>query len=98
MRNDLGKIEIITRDDCTYCVQAKQLLRDNNAEFTELHIGLDIMREDVLETYPECKVLPVVVVDGVCIGGYTDLLDYMFPALEIEPEDDDDEESDDRTD
>jgi glutaredoxin len=92
MRDDIGKIEIITREDCTFCHKAKEILRHNNVEFAEKYIGLDIARDEVLETYPECKVLPVVVVDGVCIGGYTDLLDYLFPALEIEPENDDEDQ------
>jgi len=74
-------ITLITREGCSYCDQAKKLLKDNDKEFEERHIGLDITREDVLEKYPDCKVLPIVLVKGECIGGYLDLLDYMFPSM-----------------
>lgn len=78
----MTKIELITREDCTYCEQAKKLLKERNLEYTELHLGLDILREDVKEKYPSQKLLPVVLIDDELLGGYIELLDYLNPPLE----------------
>jgi glutaredoxin len=75
-------ISLITRDDCVYCDNAKLLLDNNKREYTEQKIGVDISREDVVMLFPEYNVLPIVFVDGDPIGGYTDLMDHIFPALD----------------
>ena len=77
-------IKLITREECSYCDQAKTLLKQHNLEYSELQIGKDIEREMVLEQYPGYKVLQIVVVDNKPIGGYNELLDYIFPPLKLE--------------
>lgn len=77
-------IKLITREECSYCDQAKTLLKQHNLEYSELQIGKDIEREMVLERYPGYKVLPIVVVDNKPIGGYNELLDHIFPPLKLE--------------
>ena len=42
-------IKLITREECSYCDQAKTLLKQHNLEYSELQIGKDIEREMVLE-------------------------------------------------
>lgn len=82
-------IEIYTRDGCFYCTQAKKLLVETNKEYVEYVIGKDVTRDDVIAKFPEQKVLPIVLVDGDVIGTYTDLLDYIYPAMtEFENEQD----------
>lgn len=36
-------------------------------------IDHDITREEVIEKFPNRKVLPIILVDDVVVGGYTDL-------------------------
>ena len=71
---------LITRKDCIYCNQAKDILRENSREFEEKIIGETITRDEVRAAYPDQKLLPIVIVDGTAIGTYGELLDYLFPA------------------
>ena len=75
------KYTLITRDDCPYCTQAKTLLADNEISYSELKIGVDLTRDDVLTNYPDQNVLPIVIHEEEVLGGYLDLLDHMFPPL-----------------
>jgi glutaredoxin len=78
----MAKYTLITRDDCVYCTQAKTLLADNEISFTELKIGVDLSRDDVLREYPDQTVLPIVLHEDRVLGGYLDLMDHMFPPLD----------------
>ncbi len=81
---DLDKptFRLITRENCAYCTKAKSLLEDHGHDFEELEIGVDILRDDVLEQYPTQTMLPIVLINGELEGGYVDLLDYLNPPLE----------------
>jgi len=78
------KIELITRTDCVYCNNAKTLLKTENKNWKERLIGTDIEREDVINQWPNNKVLPIILVNGELMGkggGYSDLLDYLYPPM-----------------
>jgi len=79
----MKNVVLITRDECTYCDNAKALLIMNNIKFTEYHMGLDYTREEVLEKYPTQKTLPIVLINDELIGGYTELFDRMRGKDEI---------------
>lgn len=66
-------VEIYTKENCTYCVQAKNILRDRQISFVEYKLNEDFTREIILEKFPEAETFPVVVVDGFRIGGYNEL-------------------------
>jgi glutaredoxin len=70
-------IQIITREDCSYCGDAKALLSEEGYSYTEKLIGHDIQREEVLALYPGRKILPVVVIDDRCIGGFSELQEWI---------------------
>lgn len=75
----LTKIVIYTRETppCAYCKTAKTLLQYNNLPYTEIVIGVDITREEVMSTYPSIKTLPIVVIDDVLIGGSDKLSQWI---------------------
>ena len=58
-------IEIYTRDGCNRCVNLKKILQKENVEYKEYVIGENISREQVLEKYPDAKMLPIVVYESV---------------------------------
>lgn len=66
-------IEIYSKENCTYCVSAKNLLTSRNKLFTEHKLGVDYTREQLLEKFPNAKSFPVIVVDGYHIGGFVEL-------------------------
>lgn len=71
-------ITIYTRDGCSFCDKAKQIMNENNMKYAEMIIGENIQREDVIQKFPNIKLLPIIVnVDGTLLGGYDDLVKYM---------------------
>ena len=71
------RIVIYTKLDCSYCVEAKSLLKNNNIPFEEKLLDLNFTREYLLEEYPSAKTFPVIVINEKYIGGYTELVNYM---------------------
>lgn len=75
------KVEIYTKDQCPYCVQAKNLMKSKGWEFTEHYIDNNT-RERLLEemttrigTTP--RTVPQIFIDDKSIGGYTDLVAWL---------------------
>lgn len=68
---------LYTKDNCSYCVNAKLLLTSKGISFTEMKLGEDFTRETLLEMFPEARTFPVVVVDGFNIGGYVQLKEKL---------------------
>lgn len=66
-------IEIYTKEDCAYCVNAKNLLRMHKKEFVEYKLNEDFTRDILLSKFPEARTFPVIVIDGFNIGGYDQL-------------------------
>ena len=84
------KITLYTRAECSACDNIKAILRNNKIEYEEKIVGLDVTREEVFDVVgkdPNTKVsLPVGVVDGKHIGSYHEILDWVFPPMEITDE------------
>lgn len=70
-------IEIYSKDQCIFCHMAKEYFESANKEYTEYKIGVDVIREEVLEKFPSMKTVPVIVIDGELIGGYTEMMNYF---------------------
>lgn len=77
LRNESGKmrIDLYTRPECSQCEKAKLLLNENNYGYTEHNI--DSNKHWLLQKYPSLKVLPVVFLDGIPIGGLEELKQYI---------------------
>lgn len=68
-------IVIYGRQDCIYCDKAKKYLDDLNAEYQYIDITFWPKPErETLKTKYNVKTVPVILVDGKCIGGYNDLV------------------------
>lgn len=72
------KARIISKDQCPYCVKAKELLKIKNIEFEEQKIHVDIMVEEFLSLVPEgTKTVPQIWLDDEYVGGYTQLAERL---------------------
>lgn len=71
------KIELYTRDDCFWCVKAKEILRENHLHYTEYKIGQELTREEFKEKFPEQRTVPYIFVDSKPIGGYDNLHEWI---------------------
>lgn len=70
-------IEIYTKPGCGHCTMAKQALFDNGMAYVERVLGVDFTREFILEHYPGQKTYPIIVIEGMNVGGYEGLKNYI---------------------
>jgi glutaredoxin 3 len=73
------KAVVWSRDDCPYCVQAKLLLEQHSIDYEERKIGNGYTKEQLLEAVPTAKTVPQIFLDGLLIGGYTELRNKLRP-------------------
>jgi glutaredoxin 3 len=67
-------ITIYSKPDCEFCIQAKHLLTTKGIKYKEKVLGIDFVRSQIVEQFPDRKTYPIIVNDGVMIGGYSELL------------------------
>lgn len=68
------KATIWTKDDCTFCIQAKKLLEAKAIEYEERKIGGEYSKEQLLEAVPGAKSVPQIFIDEEYVGGYRELV------------------------
>jgi glutaredoxin len=66
-----------SKDNCTFCDQAKALLEQRNIAYEERKIGSGYSREDLLEAVPTARTVPQIFVNNNHIGGFTELRKYI---------------------
>jgi glutaredoxin 3 len=68
-----------SKNNCGYCVMAKNLLKNQGVEFEERNISQGPWtREQLLEAVPHARTLPQVFLDGNLIGGYDQLKKHFL--------------------
>lgn len=75
--NAMPKVTVYSKDNCPFCVKAKSLLQKSNIEFTEMKVGEDVTREELLAIIPNARSVPQIVINDKIIGGYDDLVEYL---------------------
>ena len=73
-------IVIYSKPNCTYCVQAKDLLRKCSMEFEEKMFGKDFMSpEELYEAVgKQVRTMPQIMIDGELVGGFNHLKEYLL--------------------
>ena len=66
------KVEIYSKPQCPYCVQAKALAEREGHKLTYKMLDEDFNREQLMETFPGARTFPQIIVDGTKIGGFTE--------------------------
>ncbi len=69
-------IVVYTKDNCSYCVMAKQYLQSKNLMYTEMKLGTDLSRDEFVSIFPEVKSMPFIIIDGEKVGGYDKLQEW----------------------
>lgn len=67
---------IYTKDNCPFCVQAKNLFSLKGETYQEMKIGVDLTREEFMEIFPDVKTVPFIIIDEERVGGYDRLVEY----------------------
>ena len=69
---------IYTAPLCSYCELAKQVLTERKITFQELVIGVEITKGEAVEELGVIfKQVPQIVLNGIHIGGYTELVEFF---------------------
>ena len=68
---------IYSKQNCSFCMQAKQLLEMEQLQFEYLTLGTHYSLQEFMELFPNARTLPMIVKDGECIGGYNNLVEYL---------------------
>ena len=71
------KAIVWSKDNCTFCDQAKALLEQRNIAYEEKKIGYGYTREDLLEAVPTARTVPQIFVNKNYVGGFTELRKYI---------------------
>ncbi len=73
------KIKVYWRREprCPYCERAKDILSSLAIAHELIEIGVDISRDEVKSRFPQATTVPVVVIDGEYIGGFTELKQHL---------------------
>jgi glutaredoxin len=75
------KIEIYTKDKCTYCVQAKKLIESKGWSYTENYIDdstRDLLIEELTTRIGSTpRTVPQIFIDDQLVGGYTELVKWV---------------------
>ena len=66
-----------SKDNCTFCDQAKALLEQRNIAYEERKIGNGYTREDLLAAVPTARTVPQIFVNNNHVGGFTELRKYI---------------------
>lgn len=67
------KAIVWSKDNCSLCVQAKNLLALRGIEYEEKKIGDGYTKDDLLEAVPTARAVPQIFLDEEYIGGFTEL-------------------------
>lgn len=73
----MSKVILWSKYHCSYCDQAKSLLKQKGIAFEERKIGDGWTREELLEEIPTARTVPQIIIDGKLIGGFTELKSYL---------------------
>ena len=78
----ISMISIYTKEHCPYCIRAKALLDELNAEYTETIIDKASPEFTELSAKTGMSTVPQIFIDDECIGGCDDLF-AMHKAGEL---------------
>ena len=66
------KVEIYSKPQCPFCVQAKALAERKGHSYTYKRLGEHFEMGFIAEEFPEARTFPQIKVNGNYCGGYTE--------------------------
>jgi glutaredoxin 3 len=74
-------IEIYSKESCSFCTKAKDLLKIKKLPYTEKNVSDPEVKEELLRRVFGVKTVPQIFINGKHIGGYSDLVMYIDQNL-----------------
>src|SRR5210317_2249082 len=73
-RTDMSRVKVYSTGVCPICDKAKTLLCKWQIPFEEIRIDIDqAARREFVEVTNGARTVPQIVIDGECIGGFSEL-------------------------
>ena len=70
----MARVKVFSTAHCPFCVKAKQMLQKWNIPYEEAMIDSDMAaRREFAEVTNGARTVPQIIIDGECIGGFTEL-------------------------
>lgn len=69
----MKKAVLWSKYHCTFCEQAKSLLKQKGYTIEERKIGDGYTKEELLEAVPTARTVPQIFLDGELVGGFNEL-------------------------
>ncbi len=73
----MKKVVIYTKETCSYCVWAKNLLKEKGLTYTEIRIDQDESEREKMIALSGRMTVPQIFIEDQSIGGYDDLCAYF---------------------
>lgn len=70
-------IVVYGKTNCVFCVAAKKLLEQKGIAFEYRSLDDPTLLEEFKKYYPDAKTVPQILVDGMRIGGFSDLKEWL---------------------
>jgi len=68
------KAIVWSKDDCPYCVQAKNLLQLKGIQYEERNITQGTWtKKQILVSVPTARAVPQILIDDILVGGFAEL-------------------------
>ena len=80
---DMKNIVIYTQDMCGYCVEAIKEFEIREWEYTSHNIKHADNYDNLKELLPDVKTVPQIWIDGNHIGGYDELMEWLFVPTNV---------------
>jgi len=74
------KAIVWSQSQCTFCEQAKTLLKQKGIEFEERRIGDGWTKQQLLEVVPAARSVPQIFLDDQYVGGFQELRQRLLKA------------------
>lgn len=69
----MTKVVVYSKDNCPYCVMAKELLSARKIAYEEIRIDLDEDKKEEMIRLSNRRTVPQIFINDQAIGGYDDL-------------------------
>jgi glutaredoxin-related protein len=69
--------KLYTKENCQYCVKAKELLKSKNLDFVEYSVESSENRQMLFEVVPTARSVPQIFDGDEYIGGYENLIERI---------------------
>jgi glutaredoxin len=79
MDKSIQNFTIISRDDCSWCDRAKEMITRHGHYYKEIKVPHSLSREEffnLVEKHQTTKTVPKIFLGSKLIGGYDDLADW----------------------